>query len=948
VFVVGEAGDPGLAVAAELGCIVVEAPRRSVTAKVNAALHDIDVDLVLIAGDDDIQDPRRLAAACAAYDAGRPWTSSSVLTFRRTADGREARYEGPPELVGTCTSIARDVALAVDGWPDVARGMDGAMAARLRAEGYRCHDLRLDRTVALEHGRNLNAGRPFPEPGQAARSGPFGVVGLTVAAAAENAKRVSVVISAYRAEQWIVECVDSILTSRLPARWSLEVVIAVDGCDATWQAVSERYGRHPLVGLLRLGDNVGCYMATNTAIDHSVGDWFTQVGADDTLHPDYLRKMCEAADRDPDLGMINTWARLDMRLMGQTPAFRDVEITGAGGWCWRRDLWDRHIGGHEPWRFGADMETVYRARALGFREYVVREHLYIARKHPGSLTKHPEYGSHTPARRRTWEVIREREAVWAAGEVPRLMTPETGEVVERSGELWSRTVACMATIPGRADILPDVVVSLVDQIDLLCVYLNGHDDVPECLQRPDVLVARSQEHGDRGDAGKFWWIDKPETEGAVILTVDDDIIYPSDYAVRMVRALGELGRGAVVTVHGCDFVSPIESFNTSRRSGPLHCMNALDRMTPVHLVGTGTAAFHRETVRMTPDDFRRPNMADVWFGRYTQRNRVPCYAVDRPKGWLKPFHLTKMGRETIYRRSVGQDEIQTELVQEVAPWTHHKVADGERFHAADGTLWRALRPGVVAPPFSQAPSIASAPDGLRVGVAMPAWQRHDLTAVALDALLAQRRRPDRVVLVTSDDPALEEVANRAGVECINVPNRPLSDKFLAGLKYLGDCDLLFLVGSDDILTPGALGHVAALFADPNVVIAGLEDFFTVEPRCVAYFEGYGDLRPDPIGPCRGVRRSALEAAGWDFGGPRDSGIDGSSARAIMAANPGGRMVRVRGAADAALLAVKLGQSITTVRGLFKTGMVPCRTDDVHYFLASRVGHDMARRVEGLL
>ncbi|MDP3908840.1 MAG: glycosyltransferase family A protein, partial [Gemmatimonadales bacterium] len=508
VFVVGEAGDPGLAVAAELGCIVVEAPRRSVTAKVNAALHDTDADLVLIAGDDDLQDPRRLAAACTAYDAGQPWTSSSVLTFRRTADGREARYEGPAELVGTCTSLARGVALAVDGWPDVARGMDGAMAARLRAEGYRCHDLRLDGTVALEHGRNLNAGRPFPEPGQAARSGPFGVVGLPASvAAAESARRVSVVISAYRAERWIAECVDSILTSRLPARWSLEVVVAVDGCDATWRAVSERYGRHPLVGLLRLGDNVGCYRAVNTAIAHSVGDWFTQVGADDTIHPDRLRKMCEAIDRDPALGMVNTWRRLDMRLMGQTSAFRDVDIAGAGVWCWRRDLWDRYIGGHEPWRFGADMETVYRARALSFRERVVPEHFYFERKHPGSLTTDPECGSHTPARRKAWEVIREREAAWAAGEKPGPVAPETGDVVERAGGLWPRVVACMATIPGRVDILPGVVASLVDQVDMLCVYLNGPDDVPECLQRPDVVVVRSQEHGDRGDAGKFWWID---------------------------------------------------------------------------------------------------------------------------------------------------------------------------------------------------------------------------------------------------------------------------------------------------------------------------------------------------------------------------------------------------------------------------------------------------------
>ena len=108
--------------------------------------------------------------------------------------------------------------------------------------------------------------------------------------------------------------------------------------------------------------------------------------------------------------------------------------------------------------------------------------------------------------------------------------------------------ASLASIPERERSLRQTVASLLPQIDRLGVYLNGYGSVPDFLHDPRIDVARSQEHGDRGDAGKMFWTDAGDFD--YYLACDDDIIYPPDYAERMVAAIEQYGRRALVGCHG--------------------------------------------------------------------------------------------------------------------------------------------------------------------------------------------------------------------------------------------------------------------------------------------------------------------------------------------------------------------------------------------------------------
>ena len=108
--------------------------------------------------------------------------------------------------------------------------------------------------------------------------------------------------------------------------------------------------------------------------------------------------------------------------------------------------------------------------------------------------------------------------------------------------------ASLASIPARRDSLRRVVESLLPQVDRLGVYLNGYGDVPEFLADDRIDVARSEDHGDLGDAGKMFWAAEPGVD--YHLACDDDILYPADYVARMVAEVDRYGRRALVGCHG--------------------------------------------------------------------------------------------------------------------------------------------------------------------------------------------------------------------------------------------------------------------------------------------------------------------------------------------------------------------------------------------------------------
>ena len=475
----------------------------------------------------------------------------------------------------------------------------------------------------------------------------------------------SVLMAVGPVHRWLAEAVRSVLEQELPEGWRLELLLGIDGCPESL-AEARRCATDPRVGIVSMPRPVGTYAVANALLRHAVGELVTRSDADDVQLSGRLGALAFLMAADPRLGMVNSYySEADPETLRPTKT-RNGPADGV--WLFRRALLQR-LGGWQPWPCAADSELVGRAKALGAGWQIHRAPLYLARTHGAQLTRSSATGRGSEIREALAAWILRRREQYAKGEpVPRVEVESVPGDIE--GPLWrDRVWASLAAIPGRREILGRVVESLLPQVDRLNVYLNGWPDVPDCLLGdPRVVVARSQDHGDLGDAGKMFWVD--EAPG-YHLSCDDDILYPPDYAERVVEGIRSRGGRVVVGYHGVLLRPHVESYRRDRRV--FRFGSALEEDTQVHLLGTGVSGWHAPTVRVSRGNFRVPNMADVWLAALGQQKRLPFVCLRREAGWLQDIDCCYL--DSIFRHgeqgtgsAKDKGQIEIEVIQSHEPW----------------------------------------------------------------------------------------------------------------------------------------------------------------------------------------------------------------------------------------------------------------------------------------
>lgn len=186
----------------------------------------------------------------------------------------------------------------------------------------------------------------------------------------------------------------------------------------------------------------------------------------------------------------------------------------------------------------------------------------------------------------------------------------------------------IASLPNRVNLLEKVINSLLPQIDIIVVMLNGYKEIPKFLINKKILVRLNKKN--LGDRAKFQEIKKCE---GFIFTCDDDIIYPSDYADFMIKKITEYN--CPVTLHGknynpsaegrVDFLNPAKVF---------HCLKGFNEDNKVDIAGTGVLAFHSDMIDIRYADFEKENMADLYFSKVAKEQSVKIMAVAHTAGYL--------------------------------------------------------------------------------------------------------------------------------------------------------------------------------------------------------------------------------------------------------------------------------------------------------------------------
>lgn len=212
-------------------------------------------------------------------------------------------------------------------------------------------------------------------------------------------------------------------------------------------------------------------------------------------------------------------------------------------------------------------------------------------------------------------------------------------------------VASLASVPKHINMLKDCVESLLFQVDKLYVFLNNYSDVPDFLIHNRIEVERSDDWSDRGNLGKFFWIDRLKTAGYRII-VDENLIFPPDFVDVMVASVASYENRIIAGAHGIVLRQPINKLNDI--ASQAYTTHFADRSNerPVHILGTGALCFHSSTVNMKWSDFLYRNSADIWLAIYGQRQKIPLICVEHQDYWItENKHDGSM--ETIFQNSLN-------------------------------------------------------------------------------------------------------------------------------------------------------------------------------------------------------------------------------------------------------------------------------------------------------
>lgn len=230
-----------------------------------------------------------------------------------------------------------------------------------------------------------------------------------------------------------------------------------------------------------------------------------------------------------------------------------------------------------------------------------------------------------------------------------------------------RVIFSVATYHKRVKELGVTLASIYDQADEIHVYLNDLETVPDYCNREKITVHRGQDFANLSAAGKMYFLSEPR-EGYIFI-IDDDNILPPDYAEKMIRLIELYKRRVAVTVHGSTMVA--DSGWYYRRYGVHAYQRPLGLDKFVNLPGSGTFAYHTDTLKLDFEMFQPYVLVDLAVAIACRNQGVPIVCARRPERWLK-LQDSAVGAG-LWEDFVVKPTIHTPAMLENGPWDleHH-------------------------------------------------------------------------------------------------------------------------------------------------------------------------------------------------------------------------------------------------------------------------------------
>jgi hypothetical protein len=210
----------------------------------------------------------------------------------------------------------------------------------------------------------------------------------------------------------------------------------------------------------------------------------------------------------------------------------------------------------------------------------------------------------------------------------------------------TKIIATMATFPGRSAVVEQAVASMVDQVDRLNLVLNEYREIPAWTRSYPSLNAIIPEF-DTKDTGKFL---VPVADRDWLFTLDDDILYPSDYVDKSLDSFKMIKEPNVIAgYHGAVYRKP--RFMPSNRQirqllrlDPNYivtCVNRynffekLEHAYIVEELGTGTTFARGQDIPPYSELQTAQRFVDVRLALWAHEGKRKLVCLPHPAGWMK-------------------------------------------------------------------------------------------------------------------------------------------------------------------------------------------------------------------------------------------------------------------------------------------------------------------------
>ena len=195
-------------------------------------------------------------------------------------------------------------------------------------------------------------------------------------------------------------------------------------------------------------------------------------------------------------------------------------------------------------------------------------------------------------------------------------------------------VFSLASIPERYANLAHIIPVILAQADVLHIHWVGYKTpVSNAWQDPKII------HHTWAKAGsQIRFQPYALYSNAYFFSIDDDILYPPNYAETMIRFMQANNNQFVCCVHANNH-RPFQTkdFYTQPRQ-VIHFTKALTKTRFAHIPGCGTACLYTPNAKVNWTTFSNNNMSDVYMACLLAKQHIPVVAIAREANWLQSLN----------------------------------------------------------------------------------------------------------------------------------------------------------------------------------------------------------------------------------------------------------------------------------------------------------------------